>query len=195
MTLYVFYFLSFLAVLSALMVVFSRNPIYSVLYLVITFFSVGGHYLLLSAEFLFAVHVIVYAGAIMVLFLYVIMLLNLNKETEPQKKSVYKIAAVISGGLLMLVMIAALRGAESAQLTFGAHTDIGLVKNLGKMLFNEFLLPFEIVSVLLLAAMVGAVMLAKTPAKGTLESAKKSNGRTTDQDALKIKNVKQFTNE
>ena len=77
-TLYVFYFLSFLAVLSALMVVFSRNPVHSVLYLVITFFSVGGHYLILSAEFLFAVHIIVYAGAILVLFLYVIMLLNLN---------------------------------------------------------------------------------------------------------------------
>jgi len=110
--LYVFYFLSFLAVLSALMVVFSRNPIYSVLYLVITFFCVGGHYLILSAEFLFAVHIIVYAGAIMVLFLYVIMLLNLNKDTEPQKNSIYKFAAILSGGLLMLVMVGALKGAE-----------------------------------------------------------------------------------
>ena len=194
MTLYVFYFLSFLAVLSALMVVFSRNPIYSVLYLVITFFCVGGHYLILSAEFLFAVHVIVYAGAIMVLFLYVIMLLNLNQETEPQKKTVYKLAAIISGGLLMLVMIAALKGAESAQLVFGAHAEIGLVKNLGKMLFNEFLLPFEIVSVLLLAAMVGAVMLGKTPLKSELDAARKSNERS-DNGGARIKNIKQATNE
>lgn len=194
MTLYVFYFLSFLAVLSALMVVFSRNPIYSVLYLVITFFCVGGHYLLLSAEFLFAVHLIVYAGAIMVLFLYVIMLLNLNIETEPQKKSVYKVSAVISGGLLMLVLVAALRGAESPELVFGAHAEVGLVKNLGKMLFNEFLLPFEIVSVLLLAAMVGAVMLGKTPLKDT-KDAKKSNGMSAETDPVNIKNVKQFTNE
>ena len=194
MTLYVFYFLSFLAVLSALMVVFSRNPIYSVLYLVITFFCVGGHYLILSAEFLFAVHVIVYAGAIMVLFLYVIMLLNLNKETEPQKKTVYKLAAIISGGLLMLVMISALKGAESARLVFGAHAEIGLVKNLGKMLFNEFLLPFEIVSVLLLAAMVGAVMLGKTPLKAEQDAARKSNGRPANED-MRIKNIKQVTNE
>jgi len=193
-TLYVFYFLSFLAVLSALMVVFSRNPIYSVLYLVITFFCVGGHYLILSAEFLFAVHVIVYAGAIMVLFLYVIMLLNLNKETEPQKKTVYKLAAIISGGLLMLVMISALKGAESARLVFGAHAEIGLVKNLGKMLFNEFLLPFEIVSVLLLAAMVGAVMLGKTPLKAEQDAARKSNGRPANED-MRIKNIKQVTNE
>lgn len=193
MTLYVFYFLSFLAVLSALMVVFSRNPIYSVLYLVITFFCVGGHYLLLSAEFLFAVHIIVYAGAIMVLFLYVIMLLNLNQDTEPQKKTLYKLTAIISGGLLMLVLVAALKGAESPQLVFGANAEVGLVKNLGKMLFNEFLLPFEIVSVLLLAAMVGAVMLGKEPLKET--AARKSNGRSKGPDSVDIKNVKEFTNE
>ena len=194
MTLYVFYFLSFLAVLSALMVVFSKNPIYSVLYLVITFFSVGGHYLILSAEFLFAVHIIVYAGAIMVLFLYVIMLLNLNKDTEPQKEAVYKIAAIISGGLLMLVLVAALKGAEAEQLQLGVNTEIGLVKNLGKMLFNEFLLPFEIVSVLLLAAMVGAVMLGKTPVKEVRQQSKGTNGMSKD-DVAKIPNVKQFTNE
>lgn len=195
MTLYVFYFLSFLAVLSALMVVFSKNPIYSVLYLVITFFCVGGHYLILSAEFLFAVHIIVYAGAIMVLFLYVIMLLNLNQDTEPQKNSIYKLAAIISAGLLMLVMVAALKGAESAQIIFGAHAEIGLVKNLGKMLFNEFLLPFEIVSVLLLAAMVGTVMLGKTHMKSTQKITKKTNEISADPAALNIKNVKQFTNE
>ena len=121
--------------------------------------------MLLSAEFLFAVHIIVYAGAIMVLFLYVIMLLNLNKETEPQKQNIYKFAAILSGGLLLLVMVGALKGAESASIAMGASNDVGLVKNLGRMLFNEFLLPFEIVSVLLLTAMVGAVMLGKTPLK------------------------------
>lgn len=195
MTLYVFYFLSFLSILSALMVVFSKNPVHSVLYLVITFFSVGGHYLILSAEFLFAVHIIVYAGAIMVLFLYVIMLLNLNQESEPQKNPLHKLAAVVSGGLLTLVLIAALRGAESAQMQFGAHPEIGLVKNLGKMLFNEFLLPFEIVSVLLLAAMVGAVMLGKIPAKAARKASADTNGRSQDRGDVKAPNVKQFTNE
>lgn len=195
MTLYVFYFLSFLAVLSALMVVFSRNPIYSVLYLVITFFCVGGHYLILSAEFLFAVHIIVYAGAIMVLFLYVIMLLNLNKDTEPQKKNLYRFAAIISGGLLMLVLVAALKGVDNAQVQLGANSDIGLVKNLGRMLFNEFLLPFEIVSILLLAAMVGAVLLGKTPTKVLRQGPRSSNGSSGNHEAAKIENVNQFTNE
>ena len=195
MTLYVFYFLAFLAVMSALMVVFSKNPVHSVLYLVITFFSVGGHFLLLSAEFLFAVHVIVYAGAIMVLFLYVIMLLNLNIKSEPHKKTINRFAAVVSGGLLMLVLVAALRGVESAQAGLVPNAEIGLVENLGKMLFNEYLLPFEVVSVLLLAAMVGAVMLGKKPLKAVRAASRNTIGRSNDQDAAKIKNVKELANE
>lgn len=177
------------------MLVFSKNPVYSVLYLIITFFCVGGHYLILSAEFLFAVHIIVYAGAIMVLFLYVIMLLNLNKETEPHKKTIIKFAAVISGGLLMLVMVSALKGAETANVQLGAASEIGLVRNLGKMLFNEFLLPFEIVSILLLAAMVGAVMLGKTPVTAARKAVNNSKGRSPGKEPASISNVKQLTNE
>ena len=160
MTLNLFYFLSFLAVLSAIMVVVSKNPVHSVLYLIITFFCIAGHYLLMNAQFLAAVHVIVYAGAIMVLFLYVIMLLNLNEETEPHKSSIIKITATVCGGLLLVILIGSLRGVET--LTPGTGSDsIGLVKNLGKVMFSEFLLPFEVTSILLLAAMVGAVMLGK----------------------------------
>lgn len=162
MTLNLFYFLSFLAVLSALMVVFSRNPVYSVLYLIITFFTIAGHYVLLNAQFLAVVHVIVYAGAIMVLFLYVIMLLNLNKESEPHKSTLLKIAATICAGLLLVVLVGSLRGTENLAVPHGTGSDIGLVENLGKVMFNEFLLPFEITSVLLLTAMVGAVMLGKS---------------------------------
>jgi NADH-quinone oxidoreductase subunit J len=191
-TLYAFYFLSFLAVLSALMVVFSRNPIYSVLYLVITFFCVGGHYLLLSAEFLFAVHIIVYAGAIMVLFLYVIMLLNLNKDDESQKTNYLRFAAVLSSGLLLLVIIGALRGVDTAQINVGAATSYGMVKELGKLLFNEFLLPFEIVSILLLTAMVGAVMLGKTHMKRIQESSPRKNGRRAV-STPDLKNIKELT--
>ena len=161
MTQYVFYFLSFLCILSALMVVFSKNPIYSVLYLVICFFGIAGHYILLNAQFLAAVHIIVYAGAIMVLFLFVIMLLNLNHETEPHKSTWLKFAAVISGGLLLVILVGVLKGADQLNKPEISNESIGLVKNLGKVLFNEFLLPFEASSVLFLAAMVGAVMLGK----------------------------------
>jgi NADH-quinone oxidoreductase subunit J len=158
-----FYFLSFVAVLSALLVVFSKNPVHSVLYLVITFFAIGCHYLLLlNSEFLFAVHIIVYAGAIMVLFLYVIMLLNLNKESEPHHSTGFKLAAAVCSGLLLVVFIGSLRGAGLDNAEHVVIADLGTAKNLGKVLFGEFLLPFEISSVLLLAAMVGAVMLGKS---------------------------------
>lgn len=160
MTLYLFYFLSFLAVLFAILVVLAKNPVHSVLYLILTFFCIAGHYVLMNAQFLAAVHVIVYAGAIMVLFLYVIMLLNLNEESEPHKPAILKVSATICSGLLLVIFIGALKGTDRMAITQAA-SEIGLVKNLGKIMFDEFLLPFEVTSVLLLAAMVGAVMLGK----------------------------------
>ena len=155
-----FYFLSFVAVLSALMVVFSKNPVHSVLYLIITFFAIAGHYVLLNAQFLAAVHVIVYAGAIMVLFLYVIMLLNLNHESETHKSTLMKLAATISAGLLLVVLVGSIRGSEQMMVQ-PQQVEVGSVKDMGRVLFKEFLLPFEISSVLLLVAMIGAVMLGK----------------------------------
>ena len=165
MILYLFYFLSFLAILCGLMVVLEKNPVHSVLYLVITFFAIAGHYILLNAQFLAAVHVIVYAGAIMVLFLFVIMLLNLNKETEPQKSIYAKGAAVVAACLMMIILIASLKTTASLPSPQAVNADMGLVKNLGKVLFTDFLLPFEIASILFLSAMVGAVMLGKKESK------------------------------
>src|SRR3989344_3338029 len=95
-TKYLFIFLAFLAIFFAVRVVSTKNPIHSVLYLVLTFFAIAGHYILLNAQFLAVVHIIVYAGAIMVLFLFVIMLLNLNETTEKYKNIFLKIAAVAS---------------------------------------------------------------------------------------------------
>jgi len=165
MTIYLFYFLSFLAILSGLMVVLEKNPVHSVLYLVITFFSIAGHYILLNAQFLFAVQIIVYAGAIMVLFLFVIMLLNLNKESENHKSVAWRFAAVIAAGILLIVLVGALRQTNALAAPAEINADMGLVKNLGKVLFTDFLLPFEIASILFLAAMVGAVMLGKRDIK------------------------------
>jgi len=167
-TLNLFYFLSFLGVIFALLVVFSKNPVHSVLYLILTFFTIAGHYVLLKAEFLAVVHIIVYAGAIMVLFLYVLMMLNLNHESEPHKRNLVKIAACICSGLLLVVLVGSLKGTELMVNQSPELADIGAVKNLGRMLFNEFLLPFEITSILLLSAMVGSIMLA-SPKKTTQE--------------------------
>jgi len=155
-----FWILSIITVFSALMVVTSNNPVYSVLWLIVTFFTISGHYILLNAQFLALVNIIVYAGAIMVLFLFVIMLMNLGKETEPQKSKWLKLIGAVAGGCLLLVMVAALRNTEQ-QMTELATGDIGLIENLGKVLFNEYVVPFEISSILFLSAMIGAVVIGK----------------------------------
>lgn len=155
-----FWTLSIISLFSALMVITSKNPVYSVLWLIITFFTISGHYILLNAQFLAIVNIIVYAGAIMVLFLFVIMLMNLNKDTEPQKNKWLKLAGAVSGGCLLLVMIAALRNSQD-QMTELAKGNIGLIQSLGKVLFKDYVVPFEISSVLFLSAMVGAVVIGK----------------------------------
>src|SRR5579871_1519444 len=104
-----FWFLSALALGSALLVVTSKNPVYSVLFLIVTFFAISGHYILLNAQFLAIVNLIVYAGAIMVLFLFVIMLMNVSAESDPQKNIWMKVIGIVSGGLLLTVFVSAIR--------------------------------------------------------------------------------------
>jgi NADH-quinone oxidoreductase subunit J len=162
---YIFLTLAAITVVTALLMVFSKNPVHSVLYLILTFFAIAGQYVLLNAQFLAVVHIIVYAGAIMVLFLFVLMLLNLNKDTEPQKSATWKISAGIAAGLLLLTMVGALKGSAQLAVPEVHNTEIGLVENLGKVLFTDFVVPFEIAGILFLAAMVGAVMVGKRDLK------------------------------
>lgn len=162
MTQLLFWFLGALAVFSALMVILSKNPVYSVLWLIVTFFAISGHYIVLNAQFLAIVNIIVYAGAIMVLFLFVIMLMNLNKETEPKKNKWLKLAGAVAGGCLFLVLVAALMKAYGRNdVAWAKAGEIGLIKNLGKELFSTYVVPFEISSVLFLSAMVGAVVIGR----------------------------------
>ncbi len=157
-----FILLSVLAIGSALMVITRKNPVHSVLYLIVTFFAISGHYILLNAQFLAIVNIIVYAGAIMVLFLFVVMLMNLNVNAEPKKNKLLQFAGVISGGSLFLVLMAALKDVQEVSRAVQLQTgDYGLIKNLGKVLFNDYVLPFEISSVLFLSAIIGAVIISK----------------------------------
>jgi NADH-quinone oxidoreductase subunit J len=157
-----FYFLSALALGSAIMLVISKNPVNSVLWLIVTFIALTGHYILMNAQFIGIVNLIVYAGAIMVLFLFVIMLMNLNTDTEPKKNKWLKLAGVLAGGTLMLVLVSALRDADrKGQEVMLVRGDIGLIENLGSVLFTDYVIPFEISSVLFLSAMVGAVVIGK----------------------------------
>ena len=157
-----FWVLSVMALFSALMVITSKNAMHSVIWLIIVFFAISGHYLLMNAQFLAIVNIIVYAGAIMVLFLYVLMLMDLRKEIEPPKNRWLKLAGAVAGGSLLLVLIAALKKIDIDQGIVETRTgDIGLIENLGKALFTEYVVPFEISSILFLSAMVGAVVIGK----------------------------------
>lgn len=143
---------------------------FSVLSLIVTFFCISGHYVLLNAQFLAIVNIIVYAGAIMVLFLFVIMLMNMEKDAEPQKNKWMKLIGAVAGGSLLLVLVAALRQTESNIAQVGSG-DIGLIQNLGKVLFTEYVVPFEIASILFLSAMVGAVVIGKREGKSKVPQA------------------------
>lgn len=147
---------------SALMVVLSKHPIRSVIYLVITFFFISSLYILMNAEFLAIVNIIVYAGAIMVLFLFVLMLLNLNKQAEPTTSLFSKLIGVLAAGALFSVLIAALKDSlVLAKNYVPGNPNIGTVESLGNLLFSKYVVPFEVSSILFIAAMVGAVLLAK----------------------------------
>jgi NADH-quinone oxidoreductase subunit J len=158
---YLFYFFSVLAVLASIMVLMARKPIHSVLYLTLAFLAIAGHLVILNAQFIAIVNVIVYAGAIMVLFLFTVMLLNLNLEAEHKKSFLVRLTAVITSGLLFITLTGAIKRADLVYNQGQVDTQIGLVKNLGKILFSDFRLPFEVSGILFLSAMVGAVMLGK----------------------------------
>ena len=160
-TLIVFILLSIMALGGAVMMLYSKNPVKSILWLIVVFFAISGHYILLNAQFLAVVNIIVYAGAIMVLFLFVVMLMNLNKETEPIKNYRLQFIGILSGGCLLLIVLSAIMGANEAFPLTMKTGESGLIKKLGHTLFSKYVLPFELSSVLFLSAMVGAVIIGK----------------------------------
>jgi len=161
-----FYILAFLTLVFGFLVIanpFSRNPVTSAMFLVLTIVSLAGLFVLLHAFFLAAVQVLVYAGAVMVLFLFVIMLLDLKAEERRRIKALGVAGGLVSAGAILAIFLSSLlhsplRAAESPSIQ-------GSTVQLGRLLFTDYLLPFEIVSVLLLVAMVGVVLLSKKELK------------------------------
>jgi len=159
---YLFYLFAAMAVLSALLVVanpFSRNPVTSAMFLVLTMASLAGLFVLLHAYFLAAAQILVYAGAVMVLFLFVIMLLDLKEEERRKVRFTGIIAGLVAVATILAIFIASLRHSSLTRAT--TSTLEGQTPDLGHLLFESYLLPLEIVGVLLLVAMVGVVLLSK----------------------------------
>ncbi len=161
-----FFILGGIALISGGLVVFQKHPLRSALWLIVNFFAVAGIYLLAHAEFIAAIQVIVYAGAIMVLFLFVIMLLNIRQPEESPKIPFIgqKLAGIILAGFTGLILI---YGVTRSALTVAKEMAPGLgnTESIARSLFTDYLLPFEVTSVLLLVAIVGAVVLAKSKLK------------------------------
>ncbi|MCC6752382.1 MAG: NADH-quinone oxidoreductase subunit J [Saprospiraceae bacterium] len=154
----IFYVLAALTLITAFMVVISRHPIRSVLFLVATFFLISAQYILLNAQFLALVNIIVYAGAIMVLFLFVIMFLNLSRDLERFSSWMPIAAAGISIGGIGLLLLSAFRVAQT-NVEYTGNPEAGLVEQIGEVLYRDFLFPMEVCSVLFLVAMIGIVLL------------------------------------
>jgi NADH-quinone oxidoreductase subunit J len=163
-----FYFFAFLTLLFGFLVVanpFSRNPVTSAMFLVLTIVSLAGLFVLLHAFFLAAVQILVYAGAVMVLFLFVIMLLDLKAEERLRIKTIVALEGLVAAGALLAIFFWSLSTLQ-APLDRGEPPSLeGGATNLGKLLFSQYVLPFEIVSVLLLVAMIGVVLLSKKELK------------------------------
>jgi NADH-quinone oxidoreductase subunit J len=161
-----FYTFAFLTLVFGFLVIanpFSRNPVTSAMFLVLTIVSLAGLFVLLHAFFLAAVQVLVYAGAVMVLFLFVIMLLDVRAEERRKVKVLSVVGGLVAVGALLVIFLKSL--AESPLPAQQTLTQPGGTVQLGQLLFTNYLLPFEIVSVLLLVAMVGVVLLSKKDLK------------------------------
>jgi NADH-quinone oxidoreductase subunit J len=157
-----FYIISAITLATAFLTILRKNPIHSAFYLLLCFFSIAGHYLMFNAQFLAMVHIIVYSGAIMILMLFTIMLMNLNKEDEKNKSWLSQIAAVISFCLLAFVLLATFMKAQPVITEYKVSgQDFQSIKVLGNVLLNDYMVPFEFASVLLLVSMIGAVLLSK----------------------------------
>ncbi|MEM6264920.1 MAG: NADH-quinone oxidoreductase subunit J, partial [Bacteroidota bacterium] len=150
-----FWFFSILAIGGGVGLILQKNPIYAALCLIINFFSLGGLFLTLNAEFLAVIQILVYAGAIMVLFLFVIMLLNLTDEPGAEKVDVRRGLAFFIGAAFVAEMFYVLRGFAGEKIN--PSFSYGQVEPIGRELLTTYLFPFEMISVILLSALIGAI--------------------------------------
>ena len=165
-----FYYMATASVVSAILAVTRRNPVHSMLWVLALFLHIAGIFLLLGAEFLAAVQVIVYAGAILVFYLFVLMLLDLpSEQARPRFGKHWPLACAVGFSFAALAWIAAVetptridvRGPSTTEQLIADPAPAGNLSEIGMALFGPFALPFEIASLILLAAIVGAVVLAR----------------------------------
>ncbi|MDR4508994.1 MAG: NADH-quinone oxidoreductase subunit J [Candidatus Brocadiaceae bacterium] len=162
---YLFYIMATASVFAAIYLVFEKNPVFSALYLVFVMLNIAVLYIMLHAQFIAAVQIIIYTGAIMVLFLFVIMLLKIDQKKPKDVLSFLKSPSIFLGILLLITICLVLKSkvpaGKQGEYTAEKIEAIGHTKLVGNLLFTDYLLPFEITSILLFVAVIGAIILAK----------------------------------
>ena len=160
-----FYIAATVALIATVMAMTRANAIHALIYLIVSLLAVAVIFFLIGAPFAAALEIVIYAGAIMVLFLFVIMMFDLRKNQPESKSNLTKLAGSVVAGSLLVVLIALVRQNNiNTPPLEGFVSQTGMVENLGKVLYSEYLLPFELVSILFFVAMVGAVLLGKREA-------------------------------
>jgi NADH-quinone oxidoreductase subunit J len=161
-----FWLLSMIALIAAVSMIIQRNPVYSALFLIVTLLSLAALFLLLHAHFLAAIQIIVYAGAIMVLFLFVIMLLDVRRtEISPSRVNLQKSLGILLGAVFFVETVLVLRSATVTEMArtvpLPTDPDFGSAAALGRALFSGYVFPLQLAAILLFVALIGAVILAK----------------------------------
>lgn len=157
---FLFFLLAIIAIGAILGMIFSKNQAHNALFIILAFLCLGGLFALLDAPFIAVIQIIIYAGAVMVLFIFVIMMINLKEGLPPERKRWTMGLSFIIGIVLVIELILAVTGALSPAQAPGA-AELSNPANLGKLLFTEYLYPFEITSLLIIAVLVGAIVLVK----------------------------------
>jgi NADH-quinone oxidoreductase subunit J len=157
---FLFFLLAIICIASVLGMIISKDQAYNALFLIVAFVCMGGLFALLEAPFIAAVQIIIYAGAIMILFIFVVMMINLRKDVSSEKKKWTLYFAVVIALVLTVELVLTVKGTLEP-VSSSALEKLGSPTELGRLLFTEYLYPFEITSILIIAAMVGAIVLVK----------------------------------
>lgn len=161
----IFWFLALVSVLSAIGIIASKNPFYSVVSLIFEFFTLSAQFILMNAQFIAVANIIVGIGGIMVLFLWIEIWVRPEFQAVPMKNKYLKLVGIIASLTLMVVLVAALAHSEEVNIIVRPGTLIGLIGNLGKILFDKYVVPFLLSGVLFLSTLIGIVITIDKPSK------------------------------
>lgn len=158
---FIFIFLSTLTLAAALGVIISKKPLNSILWMMVVCFTLTGHFILMNAQFMAIVNLIVFAGAIPALFIIVVVFINFKKLSRSANPIYLKVAGVLSALVLMILLITAVAGADNSKTLLRKGTGVGLTENLGKLMFHKYVIPFEIISLVFLSAVIGVIIISR----------------------------------